>query len=47
LDKLEIRWPSGKKEIVSISGLNRIVTVIEGKGESEKPGNSKITTRKK
>lgn len=47
LDKLEIRWPSGKKEIVSISGLNRIVTVTEGKGESEKPGDTKKATRKK
>jgi hypothetical protein len=53
LEKLEIRWPSGKKEMVPVSGLNRIVTIVEGKGEvegkreSEKPKPARKTTRKK
>jgi enediyne biosynthesis protein E4 len=32
LDKVEIRWPSGKNEIVVPPSLDRIVTAIEGKG---------------
>ena len=33
LEKVEIRWPSGRREAISVAGLNRIVTVVEGKGE--------------
>lgn len=33
LDKVEIRWPSGKKETVAISRVDRIATIVEGKGE--------------
>lgn len=39
LDEVEIRWPSGKKEIVPVSAIDRVVTVIEGKGaDREKKG---------
>lgn len=34
VDKVEIRWPSGRTETVLISGINRILTVVEGKGET-------------
>jgi hypothetical protein len=53
IDKLEIRWPSGLKETVGTPGVNRILTMVEGKGivddqpgsdskkESEKKGKTK------
>jgi hypothetical protein len=34
VDKLEIHWPSGAVEQISISGVDRIFTVVEGKGAS-------------
>jgi hypothetical protein len=36
IDQLEIRWPDGKKEIVPVSMVDRVVTVLEGKGVAEK-----------
>jgi hypothetical protein len=36
IDHVEIQWPSGKKEIVPAPAIDRIVTVIEGKGGAEK-----------
>ncbi len=35
--KLEIRWPSGKKEAVAIPGVDRILTIVEGKGVQPEP----------
>lgn len=32
IDKLEIDWPSGKKQEVAVPSVDRIFTVIEGKG---------------
>ena len=32
IDKLEIHWPSGLKQEVSVPGLDRILTIVEGKG---------------
>jgi enediyne biosynthesis protein E4 len=32
LDKVEIQWPSGKREIVTVPGVDRILTVVEGRG---------------
>ena len=32
IDKLEVRWPDGALETVSIDGCDRAVTVVEGKG---------------
>jgi enediyne biosynthesis protein E4 len=29
---LEIHWPSGKKETVTLSGVDRIYTITEGQG---------------
>ncbi len=38
VDKLEIRWPDGTKENVSLPGINRVFTIVEGKGvSSEQP----------
>ena len=34
VDKVEIHWPDGAREQVSISGVDRIVTIVEGKGAS-------------
>src|SRR6266404_474502 len=35
VDKLVIRWPSGKDEIVRLPGVNRILTIEEDKGVVE------------
>jgi hypothetical protein len=32
VEKLEIRWPSGKRETVAVPGVDRILTIVEGKG---------------
>jgi hypothetical protein len=32
IDKLEIDWPSGKKQEVAVPGVDRILTVVESKG---------------
>jgi hypothetical protein len=32
VEKLEIRWPSGSREVVPVSGINQILTVAEGRG---------------
>jgi len=38
VDKLEIRWPDRTNEIVSLPGINRMFTIVEGKGaSSEQP----------
>ena len=38
VEKLEIRWPDGTKENVSLPGINRVFTIVEGKGvSSEQP----------
>jgi len=34
VDKLEVHWPSGAIEQIPISGVDRIFTVVEGKGVS-------------
>ena len=32
IDKLDIKWPSGALETVTVSGIDRMLTIIEGKG---------------
>jgi hypothetical protein len=32
IDKIEIQWPSGKKEAIVAPGIDRILTVAEGQG---------------
>ncbi len=32
VDKLEIQWPSGVREEISVPGIDRILTVVEAKG---------------
>jgi hypothetical protein len=32
IDKLEVKWPGGTVETVNISGCDRVVTIVEGKG---------------
>ena len=32
IDKLEIQWPSGSKEEIRIPSVDRVVTIVEGKG---------------
>jgi len=32
VDKVEIDWPSGKKEEIVVPGIDRILTVVEGQG---------------
>jgi hypothetical protein len=35
IDKLEIQWPSGGKQEIAVPAVDRIFTVVEGKGISE------------
>jgi enediyne biosynthesis protein E4 len=38
VDKLEIRWPDGTKDNVALPGINRVFSIVEGKGvSSEQP----------
>jgi hypothetical protein len=37
VDKLEIRWPDGSKENVTLSGVNHVYRIVEGKGATEEP----------
>jgi hypothetical protein len=32
VERMEIQWPSGKKEEVAIPAIDRFYTVVEGKG---------------
>lgn len=32
IDKAEIHWPSGKKEMIKLPAVNRIYTITEGQG---------------
>jgi hypothetical protein len=32
IDKLEIKWPGGATETITINGCDRVVTIVEGKG---------------
>src|SRR5437667_434911 len=36
VDKLEIHWPSGKREEIVVPGVDRILTAVEGQGVVEK-----------
>jgi enediyne biosynthesis protein E4 len=36
VEAIEIHWPSGKKQTVAVTGVDRILTVEEGKEASEK-----------
>jgi hypothetical protein len=36
VDKVEIRWPSGKKEGLVVPGVDRILTLVEGQGVADK-----------
>jgi hypothetical protein len=36
VDKVEIQWPSGKKEEMVVSRIDRILTVVEGQGVADK-----------
>jgi len=36
VDKVEIHWPSGTKEQIMLPAVDRIYTVVEGKGIVER-----------
>lgn len=36
VDKIEIHWPDGKKEETAILGVDRILTIVEGRGVTDK-----------
>jgi len=36
VDRVEIRWPRGKKEELVVPGVDRILTVVEGQGVADK-----------
>jgi enediyne biosynthesis protein E4 len=33
IDKLEIKWPDGSVESFIVSGVDKVVTIIQGKGQ--------------
>jgi enediyne biosynthesis protein E4 len=35
IDRLEIKWPSGATETINVSGVDRLLTITEGRGLSE------------
>jgi hypothetical protein len=35
IDKLEVKWPDGALETVSVGSCDRVVTIVEGKGAQE------------
>src|SRR5712692_1715024 len=42
VEKLEVEWPDGEKETVTVPGINRILTIAEGRGVVEqKPRSQK------
>lgn len=42
IEKLEVEWPDGEKETVTVPGINRILTIVQGKGVvEEKPRSPK------
>jgi hypothetical protein len=41
IDKVEVHWPSGAVESPSIVGVDRILTLLEGKGSAASPSLSK------
>lgn len=38
VENLEVRWPSGLKETVPVAAVDRILTLVEGKGVAEEKG---------
>ncbi|MBO0911469.1 MAG: CRTAC1 family protein [Acidobacteria bacterium] len=43
IDKAEIFWPSGTKEDIQVPGIDRIVMVVEGKGNAAREGSFEST----
>jgi hypothetical protein len=43
LSKVEVFWPSGSRETFPVTGVDRIVKLVEGDGVEEKPVDGKIT----
>ncbi len=36
IEKVEVYWPSGRKETFSVPGVDRLVRLVEGEGVVEK-----------
>jgi hypothetical protein len=36
IDRLEVRWPNGARETFAVEGLDRVVSVVQGKGNVSK-----------
>ncbi|MBI3485230.1 MAG: CRTAC1 family protein [Acidobacteria bacterium] len=47
VDALEIRWPDGDQESVKLPGINRIVTIVQGKGVVESAPQARKAGEKK
>ncbi|MBI3664236.1 MAG: CRTAC1 family protein [Acidobacteria bacterium] len=47
VDALEIRWPDGAQESVKLPGINRIVTIVQGKGVVESAAQARKADEKK
>jgi len=36
IDKLEIIWPDGMTETINVAGVDRVLTIVQGKGVTVK-----------
>ena len=36
VEKLEVQWPSGALETFNVPGVDRLLTLVEGKGSTRK-----------
>ena len=36
VDRLEVRWPDGTIEAFAVAAVDRVLTLVEGKGEAVK-----------
>jgi hypothetical protein len=35
VDRVEIRWPNGREEVFAVEGIDRLITLTEGKGQGK------------
>jgi enediyne biosynthesis protein E4 len=37
IDKLEVKWPDGKREAINVRGCDRVITIVEGEAPTSNP----------
>jgi enediyne biosynthesis protein E4 len=35
VDRIEVRWPNGREEVFTVEGIDRLITLTEGKGQGK------------